>query len=1200
MFPCTTRRRFGRKVFSGFVSLTLAMSVLAVVHTITAPHVAAAPVPPVVDSASNHVTADPLPTVQINGVVWDQEIVGNTVYAVGQFTQARPAGAPAGSNQTARGNVLAYNLTTGALIQGFVANTNAQVKSVTVSPDGSRIYIAGQFTRVNGITRNRIAALNPTTGAVITSFNPQVSYNVNDLVVTDDVVYAGGAFGQAGGQTRQRLAAFSTSTGALTSWSPDADATVETLLMSPDGSRLYAGGHFLTINGQSAHGMGAINPQNGALIPWAANQVVRNGGPNGAILHLFTDGTSIYGNGYRYGSDGGNSEGVFKAHATTGAILWIDDCHGDTYKGWAQNGYVYKAGHFHFCGNINGQEQTDDEYTQWGENMRHAMSLRDQVSGTVRRDGWGYYNWEGRPAPSVAAWSPQWQIGSFTGINQATWSVEGNDQYVLYGGEFPRVNGVNQQGLVRFAVRSIAPNNSGPLMSGSSFPIKVASPAAGQAQVSFPANVDRDDLTLTYQIQRDGSTVHTTTADSTFWDRPTVSFLDTGRTPGQNHTYRVRVVDGDGNSVLSDTENVTIRSSGAPTTYANRVIADGARLYWRLGDSSGSSQAQDAAAFQTGTVNNMTFGRPGAIIGDPNTAARPNSTSSRIVSPPLINRQGLPEANPVVDEFSLEVWFRANGSGGRLLGFGSSPNGSSGSSQHDRLLYVSDAGRVLFGMYTRPEGSGYSGSRVRRTIQSPAGFDDGDWHHAVATIDGNGMRLYVDGAQVAQRTDVNSGHGYYGYWRVGADTMSSGWSGRPSSVRLNGDIDEAAVYYHVLTPAEVANHWNLSGHGSGGNAAPTASFSWTADDLTASFDASASDDDDGNVVSYAWSFGDGDSGSGVSPNHSYDSPGSYLVTLTVTDDDGATDQTSRTVDVEAPPGGNLAPTASFTVSQDDLDIGVDASGSDDPDGTIVSYEWDFGDGGTDTGALENHTYASAGTYTVTLTVTDDDGAEDSDTEQVTVTEPGTPAVLAADAFGRSVVNGWGSADTGGAWSTTGSTSNYSVTGGVGRHRSPSAGITTNSYLNAVDAGDLLASVDIAYDSAPTGSGVYTSLLVRRNGSSEYRARIRAMPSSTTLSLMRVVSGSTTVLASTTLPGVVYSPGDVIRLELQATGSGTTSLSAKAWELGGPEPGGWQVSTNDSTAALQSAGGVGVSTYLSGSSTNTPLFTSYDNLVVTQP
>jgi PKD repeat protein len=166
------------------------------------------------------------------------------------------------------------------------------------------------------------------------------------------------------------------------------------------------------------------------------------------------------------------------------------------------------------------------------------------------------------------------------------------------------------------------------------------------------------------------------------------------------------------------------------------------------------------------------------------------------------------------------------------------------------------------------------------------------------------------------------------------------------------------------------------------NMQPVASFTETAEAVntgeTVSFDASDSSDPDGSIVDYSWDFGDGAKGTGVSVQHAYSQDGTYTVTLTVTDDDGATGTAKATKTVH-----NRIPIASFTESAETVSSGesihFDASESYDPDGTIVSYSWDFGDGNTAVDVEVDHAYEDDGVYTVTLTVVDDDGATGSAT-----------------------------------------------------------------------------------------------------------------------------------------------------------------------------------------------------------------------------
>jgi PKD repeat protein len=191
----------------------------------------------------------------------------------------------------------------------------------------------------------------------------------------------------------------------------------------------------------------------------------------------------------------------------------------------------------------------------------------------------------------------------------------------------------------------------------------------------------------------------------------------------------------------------------------------------------------------------------------------------------------------------------------------------------------------------------------------------------------------------------------------------------------------SAVYVDGTGLTGIASGANPSWALSPGGFPPTPQFTAACTALACTFDASESGDD-GSIVSFAWRFGDGTTGAGLAPTHVYAAPGSFAVELTVVDDSGARSSVSHTIDVTD--GTTLPPVASFTSACNGSTCTFDASSSWDPDGQIASYNWNFGDGTTGGGHQVTHTYAGAGTYNVTLTVTDNYGATSTRTASVTV------------------------------------------------------------------------------------------------------------------------------------------------------------------------------------------------------------------------
>ncbi len=217
-----------------------------------------------------------------------------------------------------------------------------------------------------------------------------------------------------------------------------------------------------------------------------------------------------------------------------------------------------------------------------------------------------------------------------------------------------------------------------------------------------------------------------------------------------------------------------------------------------------------------------------------------------------------------------------------------------------------------------------------------------------------------------------------------------------ASCHFNLEFDTTFLWYAVVTDGKLENRSNIWIFST--KQIPPLNKKPVADpggpytsmiDKEILFDGSESSDPDGSLDFYRWNFGDGSSEIlDIYPEHSYSESGTYVVTLTVVDNDGrsSTETTSATISESF----NVAPVpvlnAPNSINVNEL-ITFGASDSYDTDGTIANYTWNFGDGNEGYGVSAGHTYSTADTYTVMLTVTDDDGDKDTTYTIATVNAP---------------------------------------------------------------------------------------------------------------------------------------------------------------------------------------------------------------------
>src|SRR2546422_493691 len=212
-----------------------------------------------------------------------------------------------------------------------------------------------------------------------------------------------------------------------------------------------------------------------------------------------------------------------------------------------------------------------------------------------------------------------------------------------------------------------------------------------------------------------------------------------------------------------------------------------------------------------------------------------------------------------------------------------------------------------------------------------------------------------------------------GYDTVASDSIL--WTVPAPIIEVESGPD-GAIWF--TTPTTIYRYWD-----SGVPPVPsfTASPNPTNPGIVVAFDARASTDPDGTIVSYTWDFGDTTAGTGVTPSHAYAAPGTYPARLTVTDNSSLSGSDTQTIIVNGPPHAVIgySPTTIYIGTT----VTFDGSGSTDDNG-VTSWSWDFGDTVTGSGITATHAYTRKGVFVVALTVGDELGLQNRTTAPVTV------------------------------------------------------------------------------------------------------------------------------------------------------------------------------------------------------------------------
>jgi hypothetical protein len=356
----------------------------------------------------------PSSAYQANGTVRVTIVVGATTYLGGQFTAMQPNG---GGTAVTRNNAAAVSTTTGALSTTWNPNVNGTVYAMAT--DGSNIYMGGTFTTVGGTAHQNVVEVNGTTGAVVATFLNSLKPNkaVRGLAVSGTNLYVGGAF-----TTPRRFAAEVNSSGALIpAFAPVIANTngtsAEVRAIAVDGTRVILGGFFNKLNNGAPGdpdptnlGIGAVDATSGASVAWAWHTADLQTFRPFQVLAFAQDGSTLFGAGTGNGGSG------VSWNMDTGALNYIEGFNGNVVGVGVADGIFYMGGHYTgYCGAIP------------GNNFCTVTASRDKLAAVDEATGL-----------TLSPWNPA--VNTPLGIE----ALGAGGTSVAIGGEFTKAGGVAQ------------------------------------------------------------------------------------------------------------------------------------------------------------------------------------------------------------------------------------------------------------------------------------------------------------------------------------------------------------------------------------------------------------------------------------------------------------------------------------------------------------------------------------------------------------------------------------------------------------------------------------------------------------------------------------------------------------------------------------------------------------------------------------